>query len=84
MPEWSDSDLYIQDWVRKLLLFLQLTGPAIELSFSGKVKGKGILFNVGGQAGKDCLLTWAESVKVADHQDRARKLAQSFAPKALH
>ena len=26
----------------------------------GKGKGKGILFNVGGQTGKDCLLTWAD------------------------
>ena len=29
---------------------------------SDKGKGKGILFNVGGQTGKDCLLTWADGV----------------------
>ena len=29
-----------------------------------KVKGKGILFNVGGQTGTDCLLTWADGVKL--------------------
>ena len=37
-------------------------------------KGKGILFNVGGQTGKDCLLTWADGVKVADRRDRTRNL----------
>ena len=33
------------------------------------VKVKGILFNVGGQTGKDCLFTWADGVKVADRRD---------------
>ena len=28
------------------------------------VKGKGILFNVSGQTGQECLLTWANGVKV--------------------
>ena len=36
-----------------------------------KGKGKGILFNVGGQTGKDCLFTWADGVKVADRRDLA-------------
>ena len=39
------------------------------------VNGKGILFNVGGQTGKDCLLTWADGVKVADRRDRTRNLS---------
>ena len=40
------------------------------------IKGKGkILFNVGGQTGKDCLLTWADGVKVADRRDRTRNLS---------
>ena len=34
-----------------------------------------ILFNVGGQTGKDCLLTWADGVKVADRRDRTRNLS---------
>ena len=38
-------------------------------------KGKGILFNVGGQTGKDCLLTWVDGVKVADRRDRTRNLS---------
>ena len=37
--------------------------------------GKGILFNVGGQTGKDCLLTWADGVKVADRRDRTSNLS---------
>ena len=41
----------------------------------GKGKGKDILFNVGGQTGKDCLLTWADGVKVADRRDRTRNLS---------
>ena len=40
-----------------------------------KGKGKGILFNVGGQTGKDCILTWADGVKVADRRDRTRNLS---------
>ena len=32
-------------------------------------------FNVGGQTGKDCLLTWADGVKVADRRDRTRNLS---------
>ena len=39
------------------------------------VKGKGILFNVGGQTGKDCLLTLADGVKVADCRDRTSNLS---------
>ena len=35
-----------------------------------KGKDKGILFNVGGQTGKDCLLAWTDGVKVADRRDR--------------
>ena len=38
-------------------------------------EGKGILFNVDGQTGKDCLLTWADGVKVADRRDRTRNLS---------
>ena len=38
-------------------------------------KGKGILFNAGGQTGKDCLLTWADGVKVADRRDRTCNLS---------
>ena len=38
-------------------------------------EGKGILFNVGGQTGKDCLLTWADGVEVADRRDRTRNLS---------
>ena len=36
--------------------------------------GKGILFNVGGQTltGKDCLLTWADGVKVCVTVDRVK------------
>ena len=33
------------------------------------------LFNVGGQTGKDCLLTWADGVKVTDRRDRTRNLS---------
>ena len=36
---------------------------------------KGILFNVGGQTGKDSLLTWADGVKVADRRDQTRNLS---------
>ena len=32
-------------------------------------KGKGFLLNIDGQTGKDCLLTWADGVKVADSRD---------------
>ena len=39
-----------------------------------KGKGKGILFKVGDQTDKDCLLTWADGVKVADRRDRTRNL----------
>ena len=38
-------------------------------------KGEGVLFNVGGQTGKDCLLTWADGVKVTDRRDRTRSLS---------
>ena len=34
-----------------------------------------VLFIVGGQTGKDCFLTWADGVKVADPRDRTRTLA---------
>ena len=33
-------------------------------------KGEGV--HVGGQTGKDCRLTWADGVKVADHRDRSK------------
>ena len=33
------------------------------------------LVKVGGQTGKDCLLTWADGVKVADRRDRTRNLS---------
>ena len=37
---------------------------------------KGVLFNIFGQAGKDFLLTWAESVKSrAEHRGSTRKLS---------
>ena len=73
-------------WVKKSMpiclksfwnIFFQMFRAGM-LFFSGgnhwKVKGKGILFNVGGQTGKDCLLTWADGVKVADRRDRTRNL----------
>ena len=46
-------------------------------SFQKKKKGKGkdILFRIGGQTGKDCLITWADGVKVADRRDRTRDLS---------
>ena len=49
----------------------------VNWSFTIKVKGKGkgILLNVGGQTGKDCLLTWADGVKVADRRDWTRNLS---------
>ena len=31
-----------------------------------------VLFNVGGQTSKDCLLAWADGVKVADRRDQTR------------
>ena len=37
------------------------------------------LFNVGGHTGKDCLLTWADGVKVAD---LSGSNPQPFAPKS--
>ena len=40
-----------------------------------KGKGNGIWFDVGGQTGKDCLITWADDVKVADRWDRTRNLS---------
>ena len=40
-----------------------------------KKKGEGVLFNVGGHTGKDCLLTRSDDVKVADRQDRTRNLS---------
>ena len=36
---------------------------------------KGILLNVGGQTGKDCLFIWADGVKVADRRDRTRNFS---------
>ena len=46
-----------------------------RLFHCSKGKGKGILFYFGGQTGKDCLLTWADAVKVADRRDRTRNLS---------
>ena len=40
-----------------------------------KVKVKVSFFNVGVLTGKDCLLTWANGVKVADRRDRTRSLS---------
>ena len=51
--------------------------PSPPTCQSSRCKGKGycILFNVGGQTGKDCLLTWADGVKVADRRDQTRNLS---------
>ena len=46
----------------------------VTVILSGQ-NGNGILFNVGGQTGKDCLLTWADGVKVTDRRDRTRNLS---------
>ena len=60
-----------------VLELLGKLGPKIWILGRLGCKGKGILqlFNVGGQTGKDCLLTWADGVKVADRQDRTRNLS---------
>ena len=34
------------------------------------------MFNVGGQTGKDSLLTWADGVKIANRRDRTRNLSK--------
>ena len=53
----------------------QKLNPKVVASIGKVYKGKGILFNVGGQTGKDCLLTRADGVKVADRRDRTRNLS---------
>ena len=63
------------NWRRKLLQKIEKKYIIKKV----KGKGKGILihfnvFNVGSQTGKDCLLTWADGVKVADCRDRTHKL----------
>ena len=51
----------------------------LERHFAGEMisvgKARRCPFNVGGQTGKDCLLTWADGVKVADRRDRTRNLS---------
>ena len=46
--------------------------------FKYEGKSKGIAFNVVGQTGKACLLTWADSVKVADRRNRTHKCQPYF------
>ena len=62
-----------------LFIMFMATHPCLRLfNFclgKGKGKGKVILFNVGGQTGKDCLLTWADGVKVANRRDRTCNLS---------
>ena len=45
----------------------------------GKGDGKCILFNVGGQTGKNRLLTWEDGGKVADRRDRAANVRSESA-----
>ena len=59
----STSDLH--HWIlRKKLYHIRAYDFGVQFSF-----------NVGGQTGKDCLLTWADGVKVADRRDRTRNLS---------
>ena len=72
----NGTDLKALSWLDGSIIFknniirrskLQNLKPWLNSHFSAK--GKGILFYVGGQTGKDCLLTWADGVKVADRRD---------------
>ena len=47
----------------------------MSYKFCKKVKGKGDYLTSVGQTGKDCLLTWADGVKVPDRRDRTRNLS---------
>ena len=47
-------------------------------------KGKGIVFNVGDQTGKDCLLTCADGVKVADRRDRTTTFGSESAARTTY
>ena len=79
MLHFAQALLAVQVWVRgqKLKVVLctciaritSLGSRSIVECCSIKVNLKVILFNVGGQTGKDCLLTWADGVKVADCRD---------------
>ena len=73
--QWTTKPVTV--WFRLPISKTNILRHVLEQSLLVKVvwlvKGKGI-FNVGGQTGKDCLLTWAEGVKVADRRDRTRNL----------
>ena len=57
----TDWSACLSSW--SILTRTRKTSESVVLEL--KVKGKGILFYVGGQTGKDCFLTQADGVKVA-------------------
>ena len=73
-------DCWLLFW--SAVLSIQSYGDTGKRTVNKKQKGKGNYLNVGGQTGKDCLLTWADGVKVADRRDRTRNL--SLSRKAPH
>ena len=46
------------------VVVVKTTLPFLFFLLWQKGKGKGRLFNIGDQTGKDCLLTWADGVKI--------------------